>query len=446
MLEVVNKLLQAAEGESNPYSFFLQEREVVGQLSALVDELGVQSEEVVQITYQPQAVFRVRAIARCSGTMKGHADNIIELYFSPDGKRLASGSGDCTVRFWDLPTQSPKLTCKGHSHWVQCIAWAPDNSVLASGGRDSMVRLWDPDTGKEICALKGHRQSPSNRINWIAWEPLHSAPSARCTRLASAGQDAGVKVWDYSRTGAKLVMSLGHHTKPVTCVKWGGEGLIYTASQDRTIGVWRAKDGALCRVLTGHAHWVNTLSLSTEYVTRTGPYNHRGGLASEGGSLKEIARKRYAEVVAAGPELLVSGSEDNTMYLWNGAKEKKPIAPRITGHQKGINHVLFSPCGRFFASGSFDKSAKVWEGRTGRFLGTLRGHVGPVFRVTWAPDSRYVVTASEDSTLKLWSLKTYKMVTELPGHSGSVYVCDWAPNGESVASGGADRTLKLWRR
>ena len=102
-------------------------RQVVTELSRMTDELGIGAEAVVSIIYQPQAVFKVRAISQCSATIRGHADNIVELYFSPDGSKLASGSGDQTVRFWDIYTQTPKMTCKAHKHWVQCIAWSPGN-------------------------------------------------------------------------------------------------------------------------------------------------------------------------------------------------------------------------------------------------------------------------------------------------------------------------------
>ena len=67
--------------------------------------------------------------------------------------------------------------------------------------------------------------------------------------------------------------------------------------------------------------------------------------------------------------------------------------------------MQFSPDGRLLASASFDKSAKVWDGVTGKFVCTMRGHVGPVYRVTWSGDSRMLVTASEDSTMKLWDVK-----------------------------------------
>jgi WD40 repeat protein len=73
-----------------------------------------------------------------------------------------------------------------------------------------------------------------------------SQPGKKCAALL---QDTTVIVWDYTRVGSKRVLTLGQHTKSVTCVKWGGAGLLYTASQDMTVLVWRVDDGILCRTL-----------------------------------------------------------------------------------------------------------------------------------------------------------------------------------------------------
>lgn len=86
------------------------------------------------------------------------------------------------------------------------------------------------------------------------------------------------------------------------------------------------------------------------------------------GDVRDIARKRYEAVLGGKPETLVSASEDNTMYLWHGGKQKNAISPRITGHQRGIIFVSFSPDGRKIASSSFDKSVKIWNGSSGGWV------------------------------------------------------------------------------
>ena len=94
----------------------------------------------------------------------------------------------------------------------------------------------------------------------------------------------------------------------VTCLRWGGSGLVYSASQDRTIKVWRPDDGALCRTLQGHGHWVNVLALNTDSVIRTGAFEPskakivHDDTVIPGETAAKMARKRYNEVVAVAGE------------------------------------------------------------------------------------------------------------------------------------------------
>eukprot|EP00126_Sphaerothecum_destruens_P006599 Sdes_comp19444_c0_seq2m10841 len=284
--------------------------------------------------------------------------------------------------------------------------------------------------------LKGH----SKWITFISFEPFHRNPVGN--RFASSSKDGTVRIWDIIRK--RTLFTLGQHTMSVTCVRWGGSGLIYSASQDRSIKVWRAEDGVLCRNLTGHAHWINHLAISTEYAIRTGPFDHHGKREDSIESATECALKRYNLALCGSSERLVSGSDDFTMYLWNPCEDKKPIL-RMTGHQQLINHVSFSPDGSWLASASFDKSIRLWNGRTGVFVCTLRGHVGSVYGISWSGDSRMLVSASKDSTLKVWDLRTRKLKVDLPGHADEVYAVDWSPVGDRVASGGKDKVLKIWR-
>jgi len=471
-VDQLSSLIHELKGTENrgkiPYTFYAKisassnsivtegdEVEITTTLADLCIAHQISTEQTLQLTYQPLALFRVRPVTRCTDTMPGHTEAILHVSYSPNGKHLASGGGDTTVRFWDVNTNLPKFTCQGHKNHVLCTAWSPDGKRFASADLNGVMILWDPSTGKAVgTPIKAH----SKWITSIAWEPLHlSSPSKGCERLVTSSKDSLLKVWNVKTR--QCIATLSGHTDSVECAKWGGAGLIYSASRDRSIKVWSTGHlgseglavGKLVRTLKGHSHRINTLAVSSDYICRTGPYdgnrqNNILGHESDA-ELHQAALERYQAFLKSSgeEERLVSGSDDFTLFLWRPAIEKQPLK-RMTGHQQLINHLAFSPDGRYMASASFDKKVKIWCGKSGNFLSTLTGHVGSVYQVAWSPDSRFLVSASKDSTAKLWEMPQGKAAKEtLPGHADEVYALDWSPNGSSVATGSKDRTIKIWK-
>ena len=135
-------------------------------------------EEALCIVYEPLALYRVRPVTRCIETMTGHTDAVLHVSYSPCGQKLASGGGDCAVRFWNVLTSMPQHTCLGHKHHILCTAWSPDSQLFISADRSGEIRIWDPATGKQKGSeLKGHTKF----VTSLSFEPYHMNP--QCCRL-----------------------------------------------------------------------------------------------------------------------------------------------------------------------------------------------------------------------------------------------------------------------
>ncbi|KAH8703410.1 putative ribosome biogenesis protein Rsa4 [Talaromyces proteolyticus] len=445
---ILNSILENDNHDRVPYRFSYKPEEEDGQAIDVVSDLwhallkpGVKTtEDVIRLNYTPQAVFRVKAVSRCSAAIAGHGSAILAIAFSPvSSSTMVTGSGDNTARIFDCDTGTPVETLKGHTDWVLAVSFSPNGQMIATGSKDKTVRLWAAAKGKPLGTLKGH----SRWINSLAWEPYHLQEEGR-PRLASASKDSTVRVWDVINKRIEMVLS---HKDSVTCVRWGGIGKIYTASLDKTVRVWSAKEGTLITSLGAHTHRVNHLALSTDFVLRTAFHDHTHKVPDTEAERVEVAKSRFEKAATINgkiTERLVSASDDFTMYLWDPENSTKPVA-RMLGHQKAVNHVTFSPDGAYIASAAFDNHVKLWNARDGKFINTLRGHVAAVYQCCFSADSRLLVSASQDSTLKTFDVRTGKMVMDLPGHEDQVFAVDWSPDGERVGSGGADKKVRIWR-
>lgn len=460
---LLTSMLEDEEDKSVPYAFFIDGEQInedvktilfKKQKDAFIErmlkegrrvrpqdveklEFNPPEESVVNIMYKPQAVFRIRPVTRCAGALDGHSEAVLICCFSPDSQVLATGGGDKEVRIWDVNTLTPLSELKAHQSWVQMLSWSPDGNFLVSGSKDGSIAVW---THSEYTNFKSKMFKAHNHyVSHSSWEPLHL--NIGCDRFVTASKDTSLKVWSV-RTG--LLFSLSGHTSGVTCVKWGGEGFIYSSSQDRSIIVWDGSNGSPKHLLKGHAHWVNFLALSTDTVLRTGAFDHEERVFDNRNDMQDYAKKRYEAVVSRTDhtERLVSCSDDNTMLLWN-PRETKPLA-RLTGHQGIIFQIQFSPDGTMIASCSADKSVKLWNAGDGKFITTFRGHVAAVYHVSWSLDSRLLVSGSKDTTLKLWSIAKRELLEDLSGHSDEVFTTDWSPDGQKVASGSKDKRVRIW--
>jgi len=138
---------------------------------------------------------------------------------------------------------------------------------------------------------------------------------------------------------------------------------------------------------------------------------------------------------------LASGSDDNTIHLWETTTGKE--VRRLTGHEQLVASVAWSPDGKTLASGSYDKTIRLWEAATGKEVRLLTRHAQWVASVAWSADGKLLASGSWDKTICLWEVATGKEVRRLIGHEAPVWSVSWSPDGKTLASGSYDYTIRL---
>ena len=366
----------------------------------------------------------------------GHQNSVLSVAFSPDGKTLASGSQDNTVKLWEVSTGKELRTFSGHQNWVLSVAFSPDGKTLASGSHDNTVKLWEVSTGKELRTFSGHQ----NSVLSVAFSPDGKT-------LASGSQDNAVKLWEVS-TGKELRTFSGHQDW-VLSVAFSPDGkTLASGSQDNTVKLWEVSTGKELRPFSGHQDWVLSFAFSPDGKTlASGSHDNTIKLweVSTGKELRTFSGHQNSVLsVAFSPDgkTLASGSQDNTVKLWEVSTGKE--LRTFSGHQNWVFNIAFSPDGKTLASGSHDNTVKLWEVSTGKELRTFSGHQNSVLSIAFSPDGKTLASGSQDNTVKLWEVNTGKELRTFSGHQNSVLSVAFSPDGKTLASGSQDNTVKLW--
>ena len=312
---------------------------------------------------------------RCVFTLPGHSSFVNSLAISPDGKILASGSWDKTIKIWNLETTELLGTLTGHSDRVNSVAISYDGKMLVSGSSDETIKFWNLHNGDLLCTFPGH----SMEVNSVAINPKHQI-IASC-----GGADNTIKLWNL-RTG-ELLRTLKGHSDNVNAVVFSPDGkILASGSSDATSKVWDVESGKLLRTLSGLNVGVNSVAIAPDGQI----------LASVSNDYTIKLRNLHTGSLL---RILNTNSGRGKGVANLGTNEALHI---LKNYVSRGNSVAISGDGLTLASGCDDNTINIWNLQTGDLLRSLKGHSGTVYSVAIAPLGNILVSGSADETIKIW--------------------------------------------
>jgi len=282
--------------------------------------------------------------------LTGHTGPVSSLKISPDGSLIASSSADKTVRIWNINSGDCTLL-RGHTKGVNDCAWAPNNRV-ASGGDDNDVRFWDISAPDQGHVLSGH----TNPVFCVRYD-------ASGTYLASGSYDNTIRLWD-AKTGTFL-RELSGHTEPVTSLDFVGQNTLISGSYDGLIHIWDVASGTLTKTLNDGSCPISNLRVHSTFVLVSRldgivrlwkeEFGHHVIREYSG----HINKKYCLGTTLLRSQHIVSGSEDNKIYIWSVQSSK--VEKILEGHTGPVMSVDSSKERNILVSGSMDKTVKIWN-------------------------------------------------------------------------------------
>ena len=452
---------------------------------AFVISLSPDGSHVATGSFSPgHEAVRLREVATGKeiATAQGHFNATTSIDYSPDGKLIATGSNDQTMRVWDGSTLQPISVIRGHTGPVRLVMFTPDSKHLLSWGDDSSLRLWDPVTGEPLAALLGHRGLPvhlqcsqdgayvisrDNQFTYRFWDLAHLerqvlrghtsyvydvAMSSDGTRAASAAWDGTVRLWDLA-TGTPagvLEHEFATDEKVIGGVAFSPDGkLLASVPRNDTVCIWDVATGKRRHALkAATGSWLGDPHLA---------FNRQGTLLAQGGGNGVVhlwdpesgkpagefaSRGSAVNDVAFSPDGTVLASVDEkTLRIGDIATHE--FTAVLTGHAEVIERVAFSNDGKFIATASHDKTARIWDAKSHQQLAVLN-HGSALYGIAFSPDNTRLATACGDNTIRLWDLATYQEVAELRGHGAYVHAVAFSPDGTRLVSASGDFTVRVW--
>ena len=367
-------------------------------------------------------------------TLTEHDGMVNAVAFSPDGKTLASGSMDDTIRLWDVETLETRAILDEHTNSVTSVTFSPDGKRLASGAWDGTIRLWDADDLQSMKVLNGHE----GYVEAVVFSPDGKT-------LASAARDDTIRLWD-ADTGEFRAELLGHSDDIFALTFSPDGGRLASKSKDGTIRLWDVQNGQLQNTLSGHTSPESSIAFSPDGQTlASASYEAIEMMDAQSGQTRAVLTGHtkwvYSIAFSADGRTLASGSLDNTIRLWDAVTDKNH-APLI-GHTNWVTSVAFSPDGETLVSGSLDHTVRMWDPLSGEHEFIRAEGTEPVSSIALSLDGHTLALLGEQK-IWLWDIQSNQIRATLDGNAYNFNSAAFSPDGKTLATGGMDFTVRLW--
>jgi WD40 repeat protein len=366
-----------------------------------------------------------------------HDGAVFALAFSPDGTRLATGSGDGHLRLFHAAGGAllAKVPVAGGA--IFDLAWAPGGGALAVASEDGVARRFGPD-GAPMGAFNPLAAGEARvALGSIAWSPDGG-------RLAAASLDGTARVWPAA--GGAEVRLAGHRERVLRVVFSPDGAKVLTTAWDGTARLWSADGtgepvvfrapGSFDVAFSPDGGRVFTRSKDVVRIWPAGDPHGRAVLRGHRELVDTVVWTRDGE-------RLVTASHDGTARIWPASGGE----PLLVLHDGGgcMHSASLDAAERLLLTSSEDGSVRLWDAATGALVRTFRRHESPVLSAAFSPDGERIASGALDRTVHVFRTDGTGTPLVLRGHEGGVTSVAWTPDGRSVVSASQfDRSVRIW--